>query len=107
MRFREFYLTEGRNKWSIFEIKKTAKRWSIYNTETNKRYYIKLGEDPANVGSMQKFLEDILATNETRPKTRGEIDFKEFATSVVTNEKAKIHVKSGNWDRIKKTWVIG
>jgi len=107
MKFKEFYLTEGRNKWSIFEIKKTAKRWSLLNTETNQRHYIKLNDDPANVGSMQKFLEELLAKDHTRPKTKGDINFNEFATNVLTKEKAKIYVKSGNWERIKKAWVIG
>lgn len=105
MKFKEFY-TEGRNRWSVFELKMCEKRWSILNTESGQRFYIKVGEKPNDIGGMQKFLEQLLATPASLPKTKGEIDFHEFATKVVAKEKANIYVKSGMWDQIKKTWVL-
>jgi len=105
MGFKEYY-TEGRNFWALFSIKKCNERWSILNIETNNRYYIKLGEDSNSIEGMQKFLESINATPASKPKTQGKIDFYEFAQNVMTNQKALIYIKSGNWDKIKQTWTL-
>ena len=104
-RFKEYY-TEGRNKWDVFSIKKCDQRWSICNTETNQRFYIKLGDNPNSISGIQKFLEDIIATPAYKPKTKGEIDFHEFAQKIMAKEKANIYVKSGMFDKIKSTWIL-
>jgi hypothetical protein len=104
MRFKEYY-TEGRNKWDMFQLRKCDKRWSFVNLETKQRYFIKIN-DPNNAGGMQKFLEDILATDSTVPKTKGTVDFKIMADDIMSGKKSQIHVKSGMWDKIKKTWIV-
>lgn len=106
MRFKNYY-TEGRNKWDTFTIKKGDKKWSFINTVTGKRYYIKLNDNETDVSAMQKFLKDILATPGTKPKTKGNIDYHEFAQKVLGKEKATVYIKSGNWEKIRKTWTLG
>ena len=105
MNFKNFY-TEGRDNWSLFELKKTNKRWSFLNTESGKRYFINLGDNVNHVGGIQKFLEEIGATDNTIPKTKGTIDYNNFAMDVISGKKQNIHVKSSNWDSIKKTWLL-
>lgn len=104
MKFKEFY-TEGRNKWNMFELKKCDKRWSFVNTESGQRYFIKMDE-PNNVSNIQKFLEDVMATDDTTPKTKNPVDFKRLATEIISGNKTKIHIKSGKWENLKSTWIL-
>jgi len=105
-RFKE-YFKEGRDKWDNFTLKRTNKRWSFNNTTSGKKYYIKLDGNNVNyIGDIQKFLNDLKATDGSTPKTKGEINYGEFAGQIVSGEKTNIHVKSGNFDKIKNTWII-
>lgn len=103
--FKDYYLKEGRNAWNVFSIKKCNSRWSFRNKDTGSINYIKI-KDASNLGGMQKFLEDILATPGERPKTRGEIDYKKFAEDIMSGNKHKVYVKSGKFETIKKTWLV-
>ena len=106
MNFKTYY-TEGRNPWHLFSIKRghKNKKWSFRDTQTNSIYYIKI--DPNNeIGSMQKFLKDLEATPGTIPKTKGDIDFYDFAVSVIIGDVYKIYVKSGKFQLIKDTWEL-
>ena len=103
--FKEFYLTEGRDKWSLFELKRTSSRWSFQNLDTGKRYFVKLGGEN-EFGSIQKFLMSILATPKHGAKSKGEINFLDFATEVLNGTKNTFYVKSSFWEKIKKTWEL-
>ena len=105
MKFKDVYF-EGRNAWNNFQLTKTNKRWSFLNTESGKRYYIKLSDMTNHVGGIQRFLEELGATDSATPKTTGNINYNEFAMDVVAGKKANVHVKSGNFDRIKSTWIL-
>lgn len=106
MRFKPFYMSEGRNKWNCFEVKRCTQRWSFKNIDSGKMYYMKLGDKVNDVGDMQKFLTDTLATDHTTPKTRGDIDYKQFAVDVINGKKSKVHIKSGKWNDLSKTWIL-
>jgi len=97
---------EGRNPWMVFTIKKNESRWSFRNTETGKLNYIKVSEKDA-ITTMQRFLEDLGATPGSRPKTMGQIDYKKFAEDVVGGKKANVYVRSGKFETIQKTWLLG
>lgn len=103
-KFKEFY-NEGRNKWSIFEIRRGEKKWTFFNTETGTWNVININKNKP-IASIQKFLMDICATPGELPKTKGDIDYFQFAHDVVNNNKPKIYVKSGMFEKIKKTWVL-
>ena len=104
MNFKD-YLNEGRNRWDIFKIKKNNMKWSFRNQETNKVNYIKIdAENPFN--SLKKFLTDVQATPPTLPKTRGEIDYDQFAQDILDGNLGTVYIKSGMFDMIKSTWVI-
>ena len=105
MRFKEFYLQEGRNAWNVFSIKKNESRWTFKNNDTGKLNFIAI-KDPSNIGGMQKFLEDLGATPGERPKTFGTIDYKQFAVDVIEGKKSKVYVRSGKFETIKKTWMV-
>jgi len=105
MKFKDVYY-EGRNSWSNFTLKRTNKRWSFMNTESGQRYFVKLGDNTNHVGGIQRFLEEIGATDNTTPKTKGNIDYNQFAMDVVAGKKANVHVKSGMFEKIKGTWII-
>jgi hypothetical protein len=105
MNFKDFYLIEGRNAWNIFKIKMNDKKWSFRNLETNQLYFIKINEN--NVfDSLIKFLKDIEATPPTIPKTKGIINYDEFANNIMKGKYATVFVKSGMFEKIKNTWVI-
>ena len=105
MRFKNFYIKEGRNKWEIFEIKRCDKRWTFRNTESGKINYIKIDSDN-EFGGMQRFLTDVLATPGSKPKTQGKINYHEFASDVLTGKKSKVYIKSGKFEQIQKTWIL-
>ena len=105
MSFKKFYINEGRNAWNMFELKQTNKRWSFKNINSGKRYFIKLPE-VNNVGQIQKFLVDVKATSSEGLKTKGSIDFGEFARNIVSKKSQNFYVKSEHWEDIKKSWVI-
>lgn len=104
MRFKE-YITEGRDKWNLFTIKKGNDKWSFRNKETGKLNYIKINKFE-EIGSMQRFLQDVKATPPTFPKTKGEIDYYKFASDVVGKKQASVFIKSGKWEDIQKTWLL-
>jgi len=104
-KFKEMY-TEGRDNWNNFALKKTNKRWSFLNTESGKRYFIKLSDNVNHVGAIQKFLEDIGATDGNTPKTTGTVNYNELASDVISGKIANIHVKSGNFDKLKGMWDL-
>jgi len=104
MNFRD-YLREGRNLWCIFKIKKNNQKWSFRNQETNKLYYIKINdENPFD--SLKKFLVDVQATPPSLPKTRGDIDYAQFARDIIDGSTGTVYIKSGMFDVIKTTWFI-
>ena len=106
MKFKD-YLYEGRNRWDLFSIKRGAqhKKWSFRNTHTNKFNYIKI--NPNNeVASMQKFLKSLLATPGTKPKTKGNIDYHDFAQQVIGGKIYKVYVKQGKFQDIQDAWVL-
>lgn len=99
------YISEGRNPWMLFTIKKGKDRWSFRNTQTNKLNYVKIS--PTNeIGSMQNFLKELIATPGALPKTHGKINYYEFAREVVAGNKHKVYIKSGKFNDIQKTWLL-
>ena len=106
MKFKSFYIQEGRNRWYKFEIKKTNKRWSVLNTESGQRFFLKLSDKENNISGIQRFLEDTKSTDENTPKTKGKINYEQFARDVIAGKKANFHCKSGMLEIWKKTWLV-
>lgn len=104
MKFKEFFY-EGRDKWSLFSINKGTSKWTFKNNDSNSINYLKINP-LMEIGTMQRFLEEIEATSGDFPKTKGEIDYYKFASDVVSGKKPNIYVKSGMLEKIKKTWLL-
>jgi hypothetical protein len=105
MRFKDLY-NEGRNEWNSFALKKTDKRWSFSNNESGKRYFIKLSDKVNHVGGIQRFLEDLGVTDNTTPKTKGCLDVNNVMTDLISGKTTNVHINSGVFDKIKKTWLL-
>lgn len=97
-------IQEGRDRWMVFSIRRTDKRWSLRNDETNKRYYIKV--DSYDIGSLQHFLKNIEAKSPIIPKTVGEPDYVKMAHDLSNGKVSQIYIKSGKFDEVKNTWSL-
>lgn len=104
MSFKQIF-NEGRDSWMVFSINKGKDRWSFKNLESNSINYIKINPQ-LEIGSIQKFLEEILATPSTMPKTKGIINYSDFAVDVVAGKKSTVYIKKGMFEKIKKTWLL-
>jgi len=104
MSFKDIF-NEGRDKWDLYSVNKGSSKWTFKNNEMGNVSYLKINP-LMEIGTMQRFLEEIGATSGELPKSKGEIDYYQFASDVVSGKKPNIYVKSSMYEKIKKTWFL-